>query len=251
MRRTRCATFFRCVGQAPGLRRPLRPPCVNAGGAESPAQAEGLSHKTSWVVMLLAFLAPFGMAEIIDRIAVAVDKNVITESEVFRQIRITAFLNNEQPDFSPANKRATADRLVEQLLIRRELESTGYSSPASPSDSYEELLKRYKSQDEYRQALEKYGIQDADVRKALEWQVTLLEFVDLRFRPGVQIAPSEIKEYYDVQSTLNPGKLPAFEQAKDDIEKILMSQRVDNALDRWLGQARTQSRIRYMQEVFR
>jgi hypothetical protein len=189
-------------------------------------------------------------AEVIDRIAATVDKNVITESEVMRQIRITAFLNDEQPVFSSANKRTTAERLVEQLLIRRELEGTGYSTPALPSDNYQEFVKGFPSPDHYHKALEKYGIRDADVRKALEWQVTLLEFVELRFRPGVQIPPSEIREYYEVQSTLNPGKLPPFEQAKADIEKILTSQRVDNALDRWLGQARTQSRIRYMQEVF-
>lgn len=197
-------------------------------------------------VMLLAI----GSAEIIDRIAVTVDKNVITESEVLRQIRITAFLNNQESEATPATKRATADRLVEQLLIRRELESTGYASPATISDNYQELLQRFKSPAEYQQAVARYGISDADVRKALEWQVTLLEFVDVRFRPGIQIPPSEIREYYDVQSTLNPGKLPAFEQAKDDIEKILTSQRIDNALDRWLGQARTQSRIRYVREVF-
>ena len=37
----------------------------------------------------------------------------------------------------------------------------------------------------------------------------------------------------------NPGKLP-FPDAKEEIEKLLTSQRVDNAVDRWLGQARTQ-----------
>src|SRR5688572_2818546 len=136
------------------------------------------THSTARVLALIVCLCVGTSGEVIDRIAVAVDKNVITESEVMRQIRITAFLNSEQPDFSAANKRSTADRLVEQLLIRRELESTGYSTPASPADNYKELLQRYKSPDEYQQALARYGISDADVRKALEWQVRLLEFVD-------------------------------------------------------------------------
>src|SRR4051795_2405586 len=59
--------------------------------------------------------------EIIDRIAVSVDRTVITESEVIRQIRITALLNGEQPDLSAANRRETAERLVEQALMRREI----------------------------------------------------------------------------------------------------------------------------------
>lgn len=191
-------------------------------------------------------------AEIIDRIAVTVDKRVITESEILRQIRITAFLNNEQPDFSASAKRTTADRLVEQILIRRELETSRYSAPAtSATVSFQELRKRFPDETEYKQSLARYRITDADVRQALEWQETLLEFIDLRFRPGIQIPESEIHDYYEQQKSLHPGKLPEFPDAREDIEKILTSQRVDNALDRWLGQARTQSRIRYTQEVFR
>ena len=188
-------------------------------------------------------------AEVIDRVAVAVGNRVITESEILRQIRLTAFLNGAQPDFSPSNKRTTAERLIEQSLIRRELEASGYSSLGSASASmYKELRGNYPT---YEQTLQKYGITDADVQEAVEWQATLLDFVELRFRPGVQIPESEIRDYYDQQAAANPGKLPPFEDAKDDIEKILTSQRVDNALDRWLGQVRTQTRIRYIQEVFR
>ena len=205
-----------------------------------------------WYLAALLFVCA-GTAEIIDRIAVTVDKRVITESEITRQIRITAFLNQEKPDFAAANRRTTADRLVEQLLIRRELQSSGYvaASTDAADENHQQLIRRFKTPDEYSRALAEYGIKDADVRQALEWQATLLDFVDTRFRPGVQIPPSEIQEYYDQQVALNPGKLPRFEEAKADIEQILTSQRVDNALDRWLGQARTQSSIRYMPEVFR
>jgi hypothetical protein len=201
---------------------------------------------------VLLFVASLGCAEIIDRIALTIDKRAVTESEILRQIRVTAFLNNQEPDLSAANRRATADRLVEQLLIRRELEGSGYTiAPEASAANYAQVKQRFKTAEEYAQALARYQIRDADIRKALEWQATLLEFVDVRFRPGVQIPPSEIREYYDAQVAQSPGKLPPFDDAKADIEQILTSQRVDNALDRWLGQARTQTRIRYMQEVFR
>jgi hypothetical protein len=198
------------------------------------------------------FVISLAYGEIIDRIAVAVDRRVITESEIIRQIRITAFLNNVPPDESPSNKRATADRLVEQVLIRRELETSRYASPESaPPVAYQEMKTRFRADEEYKQTLSRYRITDADVREALEWQATLLEFIDLRFRPGVQVPESEVRDYYQQQSVQNPGKLPSFEEARNDIESILISQRVDNAVDRWLGQARTQTTIRYTQEVFR
>jgi hypothetical protein len=201
------------------------------------------------VAMLLASVAT---AEIIDRIAVTVERRVITESEIIRQQRIAAFLNGEKPDFSSAAKRTMADRLVEQVLIRRELETSGYDpSSSTVNNNYQQVKARFKSDEAYKQALAQYGITDEDVREAMKWQAELLEFVDQRFRPGVQIPESEIREYYDQQVAQNPNKLPPYEEAKEDIEQILTSQRVDNALDRWLGQARTQARMRYREEVFK
>src|SRR5262245_7837713 len=83
--------------------------------------------------------------EVIDRIAVSVNNRVITESEILRQIRITAFMNGEKPDFSAENKRRTADRLVEQALIRHEIETSRYITvPASSKAQYEQMRQRYK-----------------------------------------------------------------------------------------------------------
>lgn len=190
-------------------------------------------------------------AEIIDRIAVTVERRVITESEIVRQIRISSFLNGEQPDLSSSNKRAMADKLVEQVLIRRELEMTRYSTPNAAKQNYDQVRARFQTEEEYNRALGQYQITDADVKQALDWQVTFLDFVEERFRPGVQIPESEIREYYDQQVAQNPGKLPPYDEAREQIEEILTSQRVDNALDRWLGQARTQARMRYREEVFK
>ena len=202
---------------------------------------------------LAAFLmfVSLASAEIIDRIAVTVDNRVITQSEIQRQIRITAFLNNQPVDLGGSNKRVMADRLVEQILIRRELEMTRYARPdAASSTSYQELKQRFRGDDDYKQTLARYEITDADIKEALDWQVELLDFIELRFRPGVQVGDTDIREYYDQLAAQNPGKVPPFPDAKEEIEKLLTSQRVDNAVDRWLGQARTQNRIRYVQEVF-
>jgi len=75
--------------------------------------------------------------------------------------------------------------------------------------------------------------------------------VEVRFRPGVSVPDEEIRAYYDeqIRARSTPEATPAFEEARLKIEEILTQQRVDNALDRWLGQTRTQSRIRYRQEA--
>ena len=68
-------------------------------------------------------------AGVLDRIAVTVGNDAITEGEVLEEIRITTFLNNEPPDLGPAARRAAAERLVDQYLIRHELASGGYAAP--------------------------------------------------------------------------------------------------------------------------
>ena len=205
-----------------------------------------------WIaIALLVALPAVSMGEIIDRIAVTVNNRVITESEILRQIRLTAFMNGEKPEFTAESKRRTADRLVEQTLIRREIETSRYLTEAKMSKAlYDQIRNRYKDEASYRQALAEYGIGDEDVRNSLEWQATLLDFVSVRFRPGIQIPESDLKDFYDAEmANTPPDKQISFDDARETIEEILEEQRVDNALDRWLGQARTQSRIRLRQEV--
>src|SRR5207248_11380001 len=93
--------------------------------------------------LLLLFLASIACrAEIIDRIAVVVGNSVITESEILREIRLTAFLNGEPVDFSPIVKRKTAERLVEQRLIGNEITASLYGLPSAAAA--QEMLKQIK-----------------------------------------------------------------------------------------------------------
>ena len=63
---------------------------------------------------LLVLIAASVQAEIIDRIAVRVGTEVITDSEIVREIRLTAFFNSEPVQMSAQQKRKTAERLIEQ-----------------------------------------------------------------------------------------------------------------------------------------
>lgn len=208
------------------------------------------------VALIAAAAAAHG--DIIDRIAVSVGAHVITQSDLFREIRVAAFLNGAQPDFSPAGKRSTADRMVEQRLIRNELENSRYPVP-SPEEVIPELQafqkKFYPEPGAYDRALTAYGITDQDVRDELLWQRSLLLFIEVRFRPGVQVSDQDIQSYFEntvapAARLAHPGQAISLEDYRDQIERTLTGQRVDQQMDRWLEQARARTEIVFHPEVF-
>jgi len=196
--------------------------------------------------------------EVIDRIAVTLDNQIITESEVMREIRLSAFLNGDSLDFSPEARRKAAGRLVEQKMIGREIELARYLEPGK--DEVEAMLKqiqtqRFRDAEDYRQSLEKCGISEHDLMAHLLWQLALLHFIDARFRPGVQVSDEEVREYFDnersrLKETADPRKEPMFEDVRDQIRETLANQRVDQELDDWLAATRKRTRIVFHPEAF-
>jgi hypothetical protein len=64
------------------------------------------------ICALLAIVA--AQAEILDRIAASVDALVITQSELERQIRVTAFQDGVKPDLGPQAKQTTLQKMIDQ-----------------------------------------------------------------------------------------------------------------------------------------
>ncbi len=227
----------------------------NAPGAGSRGPGVWRGFRLSAVLALLACCAS---AEIIDRIAVSVGNSVITTSDVDREIRVTAFQSGAQPDLSPANRRSTAQRMVEQKLIRREMEQSHYPLPASTEADFliEQLrMSRYSTDAEYQQALAKYSITEQDVRDELLWQLTLLRFIEVRFRPGVRVSDQEIQDYFDKQvkpaaEAAHPNQPVSLDDYRNQIENRLAEQQTDKEVDTWLQDARKRTEIVFHDEAF-
>jgi hypothetical protein len=208
--------------------------------------------------LLFLSLCPLTHAEIIDRIAVSVGNSVITTSDVDREIRVTAFQSGAQPDLSPANRRATAQRMVEQKLIRREMELSHYPLPSTAEVDFliDQLrMMRYPTDDGYHQALAEYGITEQDLRDELLWQLTLLRFIEVRFRPGVRVSDQEIQDYFDKQVrpaalAAHPGQPVSLEDYRNQIENRLAEQQTDKEVDAWLQDARKRTEIVFHDEAF-
>jgi len=203
--------------------------------------------------VLLLSLGGTGLvwADTLDRIAVTVGKEVITESQIVRDLEVAAFLDHKAADLSVTAKRASAERLVDQVLILREAEESHVTLPST--EAAKGLVAPYAAESGYQAELQRYGISEADLAAHLLAGLRTLAFTNLRFRPDVMVSEQEIKTYYDKLVGKTPpaaGPIPSLENSRDQIEKILVEQKVLEALDQWLVLARSMVRIQFHDKAF-
>jgi len=205
----------------------------------------------SRALLLSLLLTGVSHAEIIDRVVGTVGNQVITQSEVIRQTRIAAFLNDEPVDLSAASRRKTAERIIEQELIRREAQLSRYPQPESWEA--EKLLSETKAartntDAEWTGLLKKYGITEEELIRHFTLQLRALRFTDFRFRPAVQVSESDVREYHTRKYAGRTA--PPFEDAREKLERDLIDEKVDQSLDRWLKEARVTTRVEIREDSF-
>jgi hypothetical protein len=148
--------------------------------------------------------------------------------------------------------------MVEQRLIRRELEVSRYPVPsASEAEPDFDKLKqeRFPTDAAWRSALAEQGISEQEVKDEMLWVRTLVFFTDSRFRSGIQVSDEEARDYFEktvkpAAEAAHPGRPATLEDYRDQIEETLAGQRVDRELDKWLAEARARTEIVYHDEAF-
>ncbi len=211
----------------------------------------------SLVFCLLVFLPSILSPEIIDRIAITVANQVITASQIDDEIRVTALQNRDKLDLTPQARKEAASRLIEQALIKREMDLSRYPLPelSDAGESLQTLKAMYPTETEFQNALQTYGVTVDELTRRLWWQLTLLRFIDYRFRPGIQIPPADVQAYYRQQVSEWQQKrikpIPTLEASRDQIEEILTQQRIDQALDQWIMETERQVPITYLDPSLR
>jgi SurA N-terminal domain len=208
----------------------------------------------SAIIILATLSSLAGWGTIIDRTAIVVGNHVIKDSDIDKEIRITSFLNNQPPDLSPAARKQAASRLIDQELIREQIRSGKYV--IASANETENLLAQFKkdrfaNDAGYRRALARYGIAEQELKDRLSWQLTVLRFIDTRFRPAVVVSDEEIQAFYNAHRDellrSHPGA-KGLDDLKSEIEPMITGERINQLLDQWLADARKQTRIEYLEK---
>ena len=208
------------------------------------------------MVPLVAAAAACG-AVVLDRLAVVVGKHVIKTSDIDRDLRVTEFLNRQPLDLSSKARRQAAERLIDQEVIRQEIVTGDYRRPQeSEALALEQqiLNERYSgSETQLRQGLARDGLTEEQLRAALWWQITVLQFIEQRFRPGVYVTDQEVRAYYDQHLPEIRKQNPAnssFDAVKDQIRTLVEGEQINKNFEDWLDQARKREQVEYKQEAF-
>ncbi len=196
--------------------------------------------------LIVIFLFPPVKAVTIDRIAVIVGRTPILDSEITRDIKITAFLNHQPPDFALASRKQAASRLIDQELIRQQIRLGGFAiASQQETDQLLEQIERDRGA-RFNASLEQYSITKAELRDRLSWQITVLKFIDTMFRPQVVISDSDIEKYYESHRDQFDSK--SLSTARPMIEAALSGEKINTLFDSWLDQTRKSARIVYLEK---
>jgi parvulin-like peptidyl-prolyl isomerase len=186
------------------------------------------------LLLLIPSLVALGSAAVVDRLALVVGKTAFTQSEVDSEARLTALESGKLLDLSAAQRKQAAERLVDQQLLRDEMQVSGFQTPAAgDGDALVRTFRQlhFASEAAYKAALTRYGVTEDEFKQHLLWEVEVLSFTDQRFKPIAAVTDNQ-----SANRTEN-GAQPAADS-------------VDHEMESWLKQQRADTRIVFVPEAF-
>ena len=185
-------------------------------------------------------------AEVIDRIAITINYQVVTESQIDEELRVTAFLNSKPIERSDSSRRAAAERLIEQYLIRREMDLSRYDVlPPAEVRLYIAGVEHEMAGGKDLSALfGRYRLDEPTIEAHLALQLMVLRFVEFRFRPEASVSDADVAAYIRSRNPAHPTAISAAE--REAVRKVMVASRTDAALDNWLESARKRFDIFYL-----
>jgi len=189
---------------------------------------------------------------VVDRIVATVNGHVILQSDWDDAIRFEAFVEGRPLDkLSDQDRNRALDRLIDQELLREQAQGVESSQP--PAEEVQQRIMdlqkehRATTSSAWHAVLAHYGLAQKQVETWLAHDIAVLDQVEARLRPTVQIPPQTIETYY--QQTFLPELRKSgaqdvpLAQVSGKIREILTEQKVNELFTSWLQALRSESKI--------
>jgi DNA-binding PucR family transcriptional regulator len=208
------------------------------------------------IPLLLLALFALAHADYVDRVIASVNGAPVLWSDVEREVRVESLIDGTPPSEITIEQRNRAlNRMIDALLLSQQLREAHARVDAEDEQQRMEKVtsdlraQRHAAENDaaWQKLLREYGLNEADLSQHLKQQVEVLQFVDLRFRPGAQASPHQIDEYYKnvfvPEMKKRGAPVPSITSVQPKIEAILLEQNIDEAMSQWLKVIRNQADI--------
>ncbi len=207
--------------------------------------------KSLAIVLLSSIVLLAQEAQTIDRIVATVNHQPVLQSEWEDGLRFEGFLQGRPPEsFTPQEREQALNRLIDRVLLAQQMQADYSATPQELADRKDEIrtqLQGAESEKGWQEMLARYGLTEAIFNAALENQLTVMRFVELRLRPSVRVGRDDIEDYYNqtlVPAVKKAGREPEpLEQLRPRIRELLVQKQMDSVLEDWLSNLRSQSEI--------
>jgi hypothetical protein len=182
--------------------------------------------------------------ETVDRIVARVENDIILLSDIRALSRYQQFLDGKSETDAQI-----LERLIDQWVVRTEADVSRFPRPsdAEIERGLERLRKSFTSAEEYEARKKQNGLSDAEIRDMVAAQAYLSNYLDSRFRPGVQIDPKTIDDFYEKsivpRAEARGQEPPPLDEARDLIQEALVQRGINDQADQWLIESKARLHI--------
>lgn len=180
----------------------------------------------------------------VDGIAVRIEDDVLTESEIRELAAFQQLVEGRAKDNAELIR-----ELADQWIVRGEANTAKYPHPSQEDvdRAYAQLAKQFPSLEDFRARTSAAGLTEAAVRRMLEQQLYLSRFIDYRFRPAAQVDDKQVENYYQKefapQLKARGQEVPPLDSVADTIREVLIQRAINDRATKWLDETRQRLRI--------
>lgn len=227
------------------------------------------SRLAAWIAIAMLAVAARGGAQTakaapvdaeavpLDSVAAVVNGQVILTSDIDDNIQLSVL--DATPGTSGTLTRQRAlEELIGRALIQQQIRQEDLAaiqpSAAQVAARVEEIRKQLpacirahcSTEAGWKAFLAAHGLTQYRVQAYLRNRMGILQFIEQRFRQGIEIGEEQIEAYY--HDTLVPeypagSSVPPLKEVSPRIQEILLEQQVNELFDNWLDNLRAQGDV--------
>lgn len=194
---------------------------------------------------------------VLDSVVAVVNRQVILSSDLDDDIQLSV-LDPVEGDRGVLTRQRALEQLISRTLIEQQIRQDDLQSIAPSQAEVEARMADIRrmlpacvhadcaSEAGWKAFLAAHGLTQNNVETYLRNRLEILNFIEERFRQGIQVTGQEIETYYHdtLVPQYAPGEaVPPLDKVSARIQEILLQQKVNALFDDWLDNLRRQGDV--------